>query len=55
MGGLGFRPILCQLYIFAIHDGLCYGVTDGNDLTIKIDGVPFQADNLAPPQTVERS
>ena len=24
VGGLGFRPILCQLYIFAVDDGLGY-------------------------------
>lgn len=52
----GFRlgAILADDLILAVYLGICYDVSDGDSVALKIDGVPSQAQGLAAPQSVER-
>ena len=52
----GFRlgAILADDLILAVYLGICYDVSDGDGIALKVDGVPSQAQSLAAPEPVER-
>ena len=39
---------------FAVYLCICYDVSDGDGIALKVDGVPSQAQSLAAPEPVER-
>ena len=52
----GFRlgAILADDLILAVYLGICYDVSDGDGIALKVDGVPSQAQSLAAPEPVKR-
>ena len=54
MGGLGLGPILAHQRDLAVHLHLGDRVRDGDGLSGKVDGAPFEAAGFASPESVER-
>ena len=51
--GLGLGRIGSNLDVLTVHIAGCHGVPDGDGVGCEVDGVPFQAENLAAAQAVE--
>ena len=53
--GFCFRAVGYDQLQLSIYHSLSDGVANGNGLSLKVNGIPFQTDDLATAQTVESS
>ena len=52
--GFGFGAIRTDDLTLAVYLCICYDVSDGDGVALKVDSIPSQAQGLAAPQSVER-